>query len=194
MNFFTSSIIQGSMRSPGIVDLPAARALWLRSLPPGRDGGPADLVRAVLAAQPFRLAEGLADLRERVDVRDDLGERVLPLVLLEERERSLDRPRLVLDHPHDGVGPPDDGGGVELELVPRADVADLEIRPAALEHLEAFGDDAREPDEVADDVGPPAPRQLLHRRHAVLGPGQLLEAQRVVGTESPGELEALRDL
>ena len=35
-------------------------------------------------------------------------------------------------------------------------VADLEVRPAALQHLQPFGDDAREPDEVADDVGAPA--------------------------------------
>src|SRR5262245_35452078 len=167
MYFFTSSIIQGSIFSPASAmgDLPPAAAAISALLPPGRDRGAADLVWAVLTTQPLRLTERLADLLEGVHVRDDLGEGVLPLVLLEEREAALDGPRVVLDHADDRLGPPDDRRGVELELVSRADVTDLEVSPAALQHLQTLGDDAREPNEVADDVGAPAAGEVLHRGH-----------------------------
>src|SRR5262249_47409532 len=109
------------------------------SFTPRGDGGAADLVGIVLLAQPLRLPEGLGDPLQRVGVRDDLGEGILPEVRLQEDQRPLDRPRLGLDHADDGLRPPHELGRMKLHRERRADGADLQVGAARLQHLEPLG-------------------------------------------------------
>jgi hypothetical protein len=48
-------------------------------------------------------------------------------------------------------------------------------------------------DQLGDDIGAPAVRQLEHALHAQVGVRQLLDVDQLVGAEGVRELEALAD-
>src|SRR5438046_2681269 len=150
--------------------------------------------RRRLPVVPLRVGERLIDLFARVLVREEPVEGEAPAVAHKEVERAGDDPRIVLDHAHDLLRPPDEQRWLELDLRAAADRADLEVRAARAEHLDPLRDDLREADEVADDVRAAAARPRPHERDTLLAVGDLLEVDRVVGAERPRQLEPPREL
>src|SRR5216117_4111867 len=158
----------------------------------GHEGRARD--RGRLPVVPLRVGERLIDLFDRVLVREEPVEGEAPAVAHKEVERAGDDPRIVLDHAHDLLRPPDEQRWLELDLRAAADRADLEVRAARAEHLDPLRDDLREADEVADDVRAAASRPRPHERDTLLAVGDLLEVDRVVGAERPRQLEPPREL
>src|SRR5881409_290712 len=150
--------------------------------------------RRRLPVVPLRDGERLIDLLERVLVREESVEGEAPAVAHEEVERAGDDPRIVLDHAHDLLRPPDEHGRLEFDLGAAADRPDLEVRAARPKHFDPLRDHLRKADEVTGDVRAATARPLPYERDALLAVGDLLEVDRVVGAERPRQLESPREL
>src|SRR5262245_18778025 len=101
----------------------------------GREGRARD--RGRLPVVPLARGERLVDLRERVGVGEDALPRIAFARADQEVERARDDPRVVLDDADDLLRAPHEERGLELDLRAAADRADLEVRAAGAEHLEA---------------------------------------------------------
>src|SRR3990167_855496 len=87
-------------------------------------------------AVPLGGGEGLVDLVKPILVREEAVEGKAAARPDQEVQRPRDHPWVVLDYPHDLLGPPDQQRGLDLHLDTAADRADLQGRPAEAEHSE----------------------------------------------------------
>src|SRR5882724_5531254 len=160
--------------------------------PSGDERGARDAGRVLRV--PLGVGERLIDLLERILVRDEPVERPPGPVAHEEIEGPGNDAGVVLDHAHDPLRSPDEERRFKLDLGSATDRPDFQISPSRTQHLDAFGDDLRKPDEIARDVRAHAARQPADEAHALLTVGDLFEVDRVVGAEGARQIEPARQL
>src|SRR5215510_3060672 len=127
-----------------------------------------------------------------------MGEQAIPGPAIasahQEGQGTGNYPRVVLDDADDLLRSPHEQRGVELDLRAPADVADLEVRAAGAQHLEALGDDGGGADEIAGEVGSDPFRPLPHQLHALPPVPHIPDAHPVVRAELALELEPTGEL
>ena len=120
---------------------------------------------------------------------DQLVERPPVLVPDQEIEDLAQDDRPVHGRPHDLLAAHHDRRRVEGHGPAREEQPDVDVGASPAEHGHPLGQEVGEADELQDDVGAPAPGELVHHLHPLVGRRELLDVDGVVGAELPGHLQ-----